>query len=443
MTTFNVSNTTQFNAALASAKGGDSIILAAGNYGSAYLQNKNFSSNVTIKSASSTNKAHFDYVLVNNSSNMRFEGLDVGHALAPGEADYNYMMRVQSSTGIKMVGMSIHGSLDNNPANDGCGLYVTGSSNVQLMGTQFRDLYRGSYFEKDTNVTVSANNYQMIRMDGINVGKIDGIVIDKNVFSNFHPIAGDHADAIQFWQVNQTDGSSNITITNNTVMQGAGTGTQGIFISDPNAVGYKNVLIQNNLLYGNDQYHGISVAGGHGVQIIGNSVLSNSTDGKVYWIQLTAGDNFTVKDNISDKIMVMPGVTGVALSHNVDLSQTPSMASQIPNLNAPQSPTDLIIANYGYHVPGTTSVSSTPVSTVLSADLGSSTNTATSAQTVKTSVADVSGVATQVSEPLPTYSQVFSAPATTTNTSTASSGGQVYGGHSFHSLHFDHFTAMA
>src|SRR5207237_968631 len=120
---------------------------------------------------------------------------------------------------------AIHGSLDNNPANDGIGLSIANSSNVQLMGSSFHDLFRGAYFEKNTNITVSANNFQMIRSDGIDVGQINGITLDKNVFGNFHPVTGDHPDAMQFWQVNQTVGSSNITITNNTVMQGAGVGT--------------------------------------------------------------------------------------------------------------------------------------------------------------------------------------------------------------------------
>lgn len=352
MTIYNVSNSTQLNTALGKAVGGDTIVLAAGNYGGLSIYNKNFSSTVTIKSASSAAKAHIDTMMVSGVNNLRFEGLDVGRGLKAGEPDYTQLMRVQNSNGVQMINMSIHGSLDNNPANDGMGLYVTNSSNVQLIGSSFRDLFRGAYFEKNTNVNISGNSFKMIRSDGIDVGAVNNITIDKNTFSDFHPQWWDHPDAIQFWQVNYPTGSSNITITNNVVLQGGGSGSQGIWISDPNSVGYSNVLIQNNLLYGNGYYHGISVAGGHGVKILNNTVLSSSADNKTYWIQLASGDNFVVKDNVTDKILVQKAATGLSLSHNLDLSQAPASASLIPNRNAPSGAHDLIVAGYGYHAPG-------------------------------------------------------------------------------------------
>jgi hypothetical protein len=280
----------------------------------------------------------------------------------------------------------------------------------------------------------------MIRSDGIDVGQINGITLDKNVFGNFHPIAGDHPDAMQFWQINSPLGSSNITITNNVVMQGAGVGTQGIWISDPNAVGYSNVRIQNNLLYGNDQYHGISVDGGHGVQILGNTILSNGADSKTYWIQLVGGDNFTVRDNVADKILVQPGAKGVTLSHNVDLTATPWLKSLIPNLNAPTAPKDLVIADYGYHVPGTLTTSNAPVSTVLGQSIEGSINTVSSAQTTQIAISDTSAQ-TVAPAATPTFTQVFSSPPTNDN---LASSAPVLGGHGFVHHHlFDHFTAMA
>lgn len=439
MTVYSVKNSNQLNSALAKAVGGDTITLAAGNYGAGDISSKNFTSAVTIKSASSLNKAHFDSLQVNASSNLRFEGLDVGHALKNNEPEYSMMMRVADSSNVKLVGMAVHGSLDNNPANDGIGLYVVNSSNVQLMGSSFRDLFRGATFEKNTNVTVSANNFQMLRSDGVDVGAINGITIDKNYFSNFHPVGSDHPDAIQFWQVNQTTGSSNITITNNTVLPGAGVGTQGIFISDPNAVGYSNLLIQNNLLYGNDQYHGISVDGGHGVQILGNTVLSSSADSKTYWIQLYGGTNFTVKDNVTDMVLVQPGASGVSLSHNLDFAKTPALRSLIPNLNAPTAPKDLIIADYGYHVPGNLTASTAPVATALAQNLfDGSAASATSAKVAQIAIVDT--VAEPAAAPAPKYAEIFASSPQVEESRSA----PVFSASTPHFHHFfDHFTAIA
>jgi hypothetical protein len=445
MTTFNVSNNSQLQSALTSARGGDTIVLAAGNYGQGYITNRDYGSTVTIKSAT-LHKAHFDYLQVNGSSNLRFEGLDVGHTLTGTENQNTHYARVTNSDYIKMVGIAFHGSLDNNPANDGIGLNVTGSNHFQLMGSSFRELYRGAFLQQDSDVTVASNSFQMIRTDGLDFGAVNGAVVDKNTFTNFHPAAGDHADAIQFWLTSQPYGSSNITLTNNVIMQGSGTGLQGIFMSDPMSYGYKNVLIQNNLVYGNDQYHGIYLNGVHGAQVIGNTMLSASNDSKRMWIELYNGSNFTLKDNLADSIEVKAGATGVTMSHNANLMFDPSIRSLIPDLNSPTSAKDLIINNYGYHVPGTTvSTGTAPVGST-----GGALNTATSAQVSSTAdstldtatSAQVSKVAvTQEPAPLPTAEQVFSA-TPHLELSTSGSHAQILLSQPVYQPHFDHFTAL-
>jgi len=432
MTTFNVSNNTQLQSALTNAHGGDTIVLAAGNYGKSWITNRDYSSTVTIRSAT-LHQAHFDYLQVSGSSNLRFEGLDVGHALRAGETTGTIYTRVTGSTGIKMVGMAFHGSLDNNPGNDGIGLHVARSSDFQLMGSSFRELYRGAYIEQDSNVTIASNSFQMIRTDGLDVGAVNGLVIDKNSFTNFRPAIGDHADAIQFWLTNQPYGSSNISITNNTIMQGSGTGMQGIFISDPMSYGYKNVLVQNNLIYGNDQYHGVYLNGVHGAQVIGNTTLSKSGDSKMMWIDLVNSSNLTVKDNLAEYIL-QHGVTGVSMSHNADLSKMPGIRSLIPDLNSPTLAKDLIVADYGYHLPGTVSTSTAPVATVVTQDITSTTETATSAQVTKVAVVDTT-------PPHPTIEQVF--PTTTHIEAPAvSSHWQSGFSQTVFQPHFDHFTAL-
>lgn len=439
MTTINVSNLAQFQSALDRAVGGDTIVLAGGNYGKGYVDGQHYSSGVTIKSASLTNRAHFDILSVGGSSNMRFEGLDVGHALRPGESDATIYSRVNNSDNIKMVGMNFHGSLDNNPSNDGRGLIVTNSDNFQLMGSTFRDLYRGAYFEKDTHVTIASNSFQMIRSDGLDFGAINGVVIDKNSFTNFHPAASDHADAIQFWLTGQPHGSTDITITNNTIMQGSGAGLQGIFISDQKGFDYKNVLIQNNLVYGNDQYHGIFVNGAHNVQVIGNSLLSSAADHKSMWIDLNSGSNFVVKDNLADTILVQKAATGVSMSHNASLAQTPSIASLIPNLNAPKSVNDLIIHDYGYHVPGSMPGIS-PIATVLGQSMTSQidSQTATSAQVLKTTIAEPAPAPA-----LPALADVFPTAPHIEMSAGGQGHAQIAFSQTFFHPQFNHFVAMA
>jgi hypothetical protein len=436
MTTINVSNSAQLQSALNHAAGGDTIVLAGGNYGAVNFSNRNYSSGVTIKSASLSSQAHFDYLGILRSSNLTFDGIDVGHARRPGENYSTHYARVTDSDNIKMIGMAFHGSLDNNPSNDGIGMNVTNSDHFQLIGSTFRDLYRGVYFQQDADVTVVSNSFQMIRSDGLDFGAVTGAVIDKNSFTNFHPAAGDHADAIQFWLTGQPHGSSDIKITNNTIMQGSGAGLQGIFISDPTRFDYKNVLIQNNLVYGNDQYHGIFLNGVHGAQVIGNTLLSQSNDHKMMWIDLNSGSNFVVKDNLADTILVQHGVTGVTMSHNASLAQMASIRSLIPNLNAPKSVHDLIVHDYGYHVPGSTVPGAGPVATALGGGIGSTIDGhgATGAQVTKTATAELTPV-------LPTVSEVF--PTAVHAEPMASIGhGHWLSAQPLFRVHIDHFAAL-
>ncbi|MBA2920728.1 hypothetical protein GON01_06910 [Sphingomonas sp. MAH-20] len=439
MTIINVSNSAQFQAALGRAVGGDTIVLAGGNYGSGWISNKDFSANVTIKSASLNNRAHFDNLQVTGSSNLRFEGLDIGHSASSRDSASTIYARVGASDNIKMVGITFHGSADHNPRNDGMGLVVSGADNFQLIGSSFRDLNRGASIEKVTDVTVASNSFQDIRSDGLNFGAVTGAVIDKNSFTNFHPQAGDHADAIQFWLVNQSQGSSNIKITNNVIMQGTGGGMQGIFLSDQRAFEYKDVLIQNNLVYVNDAYHGIFVNGGRNVQVIGNTLLSKSTDHKMLWIDLNSGTNFTVKDNLADTILVQPEATGVTMSHNASLAQMAGIRALIPNLNAPKSAHDLIIADYGYHVPGTGQPGPAPVATVLGQSIGSMVDSgsanATSAQVTKTAIASPTSVLPAMEEVFLVAAHHGLAPATATAAHFAPSL-------PLYQVHMDHFVAL-
>jgi hypothetical protein len=445
MTVIRVSDTYQLAAAINAAVGGDTILLSGGNYGAGYIVNRSFSSAVTIKSASSVNKAHFDSLFLSGSSNLHLEGLDVGHALTPGGAEHVQVVRVQDSEDITLANMSIHGSLDGNPTNDALGLFVSNTIGFKITSSTFQDLGSGAYFERDTGVTISGNSFHTIMSDGLDFGSINDLLIDKNIFTDFHPTATDHADAIQFWLVGQPAGSSNINITNNIIFQGSGTGTQGIFIADGGRFSYDNINIHNNLIYGNDQYHGILVGDAKNVKIIGNTVTSSSSDNKMMWIDVYGVQNAVVKENITDRIMILGGSTGIQLSDNVDLSDTPELIALFKNIDAPGSAGDLIVSGYGYHAlspvapaPATSASSPTFPTSSSSSSIAASASSAPS-----TSSVPVSGTAATM--PVWAYAgvQVSSdvVPALKSSVSTLYHAVPQYGGGSHHQI-FDHFAAL-
>jgi Ca2+-binding RTX toxin-like protein len=355
MSTFNVSNATELKSAIANAVGGDRIVLADGDYGNVNIFSRNFASTVTIEAAMPGTGAHLDGLFVAGSQNLNFVGLDIGRALNAGEPTYTQLSWIKSSSNITLDGVHIHGSLDGNPANDGVGLTVTSVTGFEVTNSKFEDLYRGLVLQKSSNATIRDNEITMIRSDGIISAANDDLLIQGNHIGEFRPNAGDHADAIQFWNTGQTKGQSNITIKDNEIFQTyfggkEGTGIQGIFMSDPLTYGYQNVRIENNALYSNDAYNGIYVNGATDVQLIGNTVVSKSTDSKLFWIKLQDSSHIALHDNVTDRVITQ-NVTDFTQGGTIDFTTDPAARAKFPNLASPTGIEDLVLDGVGYRLP--------------------------------------------------------------------------------------------
>jgi hypothetical protein len=351
MAVYNVTSAAGLQSALSLAVGGDRIVLAAGDYGIVTIQDRHYASPVTIQT-STTNRAHLDGVFITRSSNLTLSGLDLGRALTEGEAaKTTHLNTVRHSSNIRFSGVQIHGSKDGDPSNDGFGLLVSDTSGFRIDNSSLSDLFRGVSIQKSSNATFLSNAFDTIRSDGITVASTNTIMIDRNSFTNFKPIAGDHSDAIQFWNTGQTVGSSNITIRNNVIAPGSDDYvTQGIWISDPGTFGYQNVKITNNLVYTHGAYHGISVFGANSLQVANNSVLSQTTDSKKAWIQLNNSSSVSLTGNVAD-LITLNDVSKLTQSNNKDLLAEPSFRELIGDVNTPDTLVDLIVAGVGFQAP--------------------------------------------------------------------------------------------
>lgn len=348
MTVFSVTNSAQLQSALVAARGGDTISLRSGNYGDVNIVGRNYASAVTITSASGAD-AHFDTLFLKNSSLLTFRGIDMGRGLKPLEPEYTKLVTISNASNIKMDAISIHGSLDNNSANDGIALLVDKVSGFEINNSHIEQAFRGILLQQSSNVKIAGTTFDEMRSDGINVAAVVGVTLDNNYFMNFRPVGSDHADAIQFWNVGQPSGSRDIVITNNVVMNGTGIGPQGIFMNANSGWAYSNVVIKNNLIYGNDAYHGIYVDGGQNVQIAENSTLSRQGDTPFMWIQVTNSNGVDIRDNLTERLIIAGGVTGLTQSNNKTFLTDPALKLLLPNLDHPSSVQDLIVQGIGYH----------------------------------------------------------------------------------------------
>ena len=310
MASFTVTTTSQLQSALKTAHAGDTISLASGSYTGVSLQNLNFTGAVTITSQDPNHQAVLVGLKLTSVSGLKFSNLEI---TTVGSTDA-YAARVTSVQNVSFDHMSVHGSMDGNPQNDVQGLFIRESSNVSVTNSEFQQLYTGIDHLNSDHITFSNNNIHDIRMDGIRGGGSSYVTVANNTFTNFHPMAGDHADAIQFWTAGTTAVAHDITISGNVATRGTGDAVDGVFMKDEvGTLPYQNVKIENNTITG-EHYNSITVQGGAKVDIGGNAVTAYGDQNAYIRVESTTGA--VVHDN-GAMLYMYTGNIGLVDLHNL------------------------------------------------------------------------------------------------------------------------------
>ena len=281
---FTVYDSAQLDAALKRAAGGDTIRIAAGNYGSFEIKNFNPRSAVTIVAASSANLPVFSHLRVTGSSNLLLTRLAIASPLPePGMALYS--TEIMRSHDVRLSGMTFRGVTGGGVANDPRGLRLSDSTNITVANNSFTELSHAIIADGSTRMTITDNGFTGIRTDGIMVDGASGSLIARNRFSDFRPEPGDHPDAIQLF--NTGNATRNMTIQDNLMIGGAGQ-MQGIFMT--NASGDRaqldQIKIANNLMWGT-MWNGIAAFTANRVTVMGNTLFSNAqNDTPKTWVRL-------------------------------------------------------------------------------------------------------------------------------------------------------------
>ncbi|MFM9827791.1 MAG: right-handed parallel beta-helix repeat-containing protein, partial [Sphingomonas sp.] len=205
--------------------------------------------------------------------------------------------QITGSKNIVLDQLDVHGTPGLGSTTGQSPLLIRNSENVSVTNSEFHDVWHGVSVLDNEGLVITGNYFHDIRTDGIRGGGNSDLVISNNVFTNFTPAEGDHPDAIQLWTSNTTEAASNILITGNIVVRGAGAAIQGIFIRDEvGTLPYKDVNITNNIVIGG-LYNGISIGGVDGGVIANNLVLGQP--GQASWIRASADTNLSIHDNIA------------------------------------------------------------------------------------------------------------------------------------------------
>ena len=344
-TVINVSNANELHNALASATGGETILLAGGNYGDLYLgpsssYSVKFPSNVTIKSVDPNAPASFSTLNMDYASNLTFDGVKFDYTFKPGDVYFYRPFDIMGSSNITIKNSVFDGDVAQgvSAVDDGfgfaMGLSLKGSSGVVLENNEFSTFHRGMVVHQSNNVTIRNNDVHSMRSDGMNFAEVQQVTIEDNYIHDFRKAANssDHMDFIQFWTSGTNNPSTDIIIRGNTLDIGAGDWAQSIFmrneVVDTGQAGlpmfYRNILIEDNTIY-NGHLHGITVGQTDGLTIRQNTVLhaegnaTNLSGGvSIPQINLMPGSlNLNVTNNVTSKITGFSGQAGWNVANNV------------------------------------------------------------------------------------------------------------------------------
>jgi hypothetical protein len=311
-----VSTQEELYEALKSATGGETILLAPGDYGAVSLSAKSGvniapTSQITIKSLDPENSASFSELHLNGISNYTFSNLIFDYTFSEGDPHYYRPFEVNYSSSIQIVDSVFDGdvAIGVSEAADGFGyaygLSVRGSENINISDNEFTTWMRGAVFTDTQNLVVSGNEVHSIRSDGMDFVQVSNALIEKNYIHDFEtsPESGDHVDYIQFWTNGTLEPSTNIVIRQNVLDMGDGGMSQSIFMRneevDTGRAGlemyYLDVVIEQNLILGG-HLHGITVGATSGLLIQGNTILAAPDPESTVNVPMinVSGDSFDV-----------------------------------------------------------------------------------------------------------------------------------------------------
>lgn len=292
MAVVTVNSSQSLMSAVANAASGDVIKLAAGTYSNVTLKGLSFANGLTITSADPNKPAVLTDLMISGSKGIKIQGLELSNT-----KNIDVAFQVQGSSNIVLDNLDVHGAPGSAAAMNTRLMMIRSSSNVQVLNSEFSNGWHGISMLNNKQVRIEDNYFHDLRTDGVRGGGNSDLTIRANMFTNFHPQAADHPDAIQLWTANTSQSSSNIIIDQNVVTRGTGTQIQGVFLRDiTGTLPFNNVTVTHNLIEG-ARGNGIAL---NGVLkgVVSNNVVQGFPDHKS-GIQMSNSSGVAVTNNLS------------------------------------------------------------------------------------------------------------------------------------------------
>ena len=271
------------DARISSAQPGETILLAAGDYGALSVGRKFAAPGVIIAAAPGA-KASFSSIEIGGAEGVTIKGVDVDVTSA------NYGVSVGSSSKITLANLAIHTAAASGPS----AMMLRQVHDVTVEDCDIHDIGFGINMLESDHIKILRNTFTNLQVDAIR-GAASNVEVVGNHASSFHPQGGDHPDFIQFWGNGAAGPSKSNVIKDNVYERGKGDVVQGIFIEDND-----DIVITGNALLG-AMYNGIGMSRVHRGLIEDNFVQGYEDMGTRIIIRGESSD-VTIRNNVAEEI---------------------------------------------------------------------------------------------------------------------------------------------
>lgn len=291
-----VSNTAELRAALSARTADTTIALKQGNYGEINFNARESAVGIKLKAFDAGKPPVVEALTIQNANGVSIEGIQFkpkeGTSFANG-------LTLRNCEDVLLKGNVFKGG-EGAMALQQRGVLIDRSSDVVVTDNDFTGLMRGGVFTNTDGLTVTRNEVWNNRSEGFNFSAVKNVEIAHNKMSDFKPIAGDHADFIQFWTRGAKSTSENVHIHNNELIQKhPGLSVQGIFMDNDDQISYRNVVIENNTIQ-SGMPRGVLVQGADGVKVINNVALGIDGSSFKVSIQILQSTNASIVGNTAN-----------------------------------------------------------------------------------------------------------------------------------------------
>ena len=322
--TVTVRNAAELTTAFKGAVSATTILLAPGDYGDVLLRTSNNLGLVTIKSLNTASEARFETLKMIGVNKVQIENVEIAHTLMEGERLFVPAVSVLGSSNVTFIGIDLHGSLNGTTFDDGNGMTIIASKNINILDSTFTELNVGLSINNSSGIVVAGNTGTMMRSFMVGVA-VKNALFELNYLHDLMPnyAAGDHPDFFQIATGGTADPSTNLTFRSNVMIESPGDYIGGFYIQSERfqeGVRHSNVTVENNYFLGNYR-HAVSFTGASNIVVKNNTILN--TDGTAPTAAISLKDVHGAKliGNVEPLIVEsrLYKNTNVAITNNVDL----------------------------------------------------------------------------------------------------------------------------